>query len=244
MRNILLLFIIFYSAFSFCQQTYQATYSISYNTERPTSKKAILQIADTQYTYIEGTPSKRIVDNESDETKISVRFRSSGEYNITNLVSDSIYSKVNIRGKDYYLGEPKPLFNWILLQEVKTIETYKLKKATLSFRGRDYIAWYSEDIPTSAGPWKFSGLPGLIFEIHDTTNRINWQLTELTSTITETIMPSCENCPKIDLKKYCYLRYEKPFDNSSFLRNLPRGATVTTTSIPRNDIETKFEWED
>ena len=38
----------------------------------------------------------------------------------------------------------------------------------MRFRGRDYIAWYTEEIPYPYGPYKFSGLPGLITCIYDT----------------------------------------------------------------------------
>ena len=37
------------------------------------------------------------------------------------------------------------------------------------FRGRDYVAWYTEEIPLPPmGPYKFGGLPGLITCIYDT----------------------------------------------------------------------------
>lgn len=42
--------------------------------------------------------------------------------------------------------------------------------ATTRYAGRDYIAWFSPDIPINDGPYKFSGLPGLIIKLHDTLN--------------------------------------------------------------------------
>ena len=39
---------------------------------------------------------------------------------------------------------------------------YPCKKATMSYRGREWTAWYALDIPVSEGPWKLCGLPGLI----------------------------------------------------------------------------------
>jgi len=45
---------------------------------------------------------------------------------------------------------------------------YLCHKATTRFRGRDYIAWYTEEIPFPYGPFKFGGLPGLIACIYDT----------------------------------------------------------------------------
>jgi GLPGLI family protein len=56
---------------------------------------------------------------------------------------------------------------WKLLNDTATINGYFCKKATTSFRGRDYEAWYAPEIPISDGPWKFRGLPGLIFKVED-----------------------------------------------------------------------------
>ena len=64
--------------------------------------------------------------------------------------------------------EPKPNFGWEILPETKNILGYKCQKAKGKFRGREYVAWFSSDIPLSDGPWKFCGLPGLILAVQDT----------------------------------------------------------------------------
>ena len=64
--------------------------------------------------------------------------------------------------------EPRPNFGWEILPETKNILGYKCQKAKGKFRGREYIAWFSSDIPRSDGPWKFCGLPGLILAVQDT----------------------------------------------------------------------------
>ncbi|MBC8986350.1 GLPGLI family protein [Pedobacter sp. N36a] len=57
--------------------------------------------------------------------------------------------------------------------------SYLCQKASLSFRGRDYIAWFTTDVPVNDGPWKFSGLPGLIVKIEDTKALFSFQLVGL-----------------------------------------------------------------
>ena len=52
---------------------------------------------------------------------------------------------------------------------------YDCKKATATFRGRNYTAWYTEQIPISDGPWKFWGLPGLILQITDDKKEYNFE---------------------------------------------------------------------
>ncbi len=57
---------------------------------------------------------------------------------------------------------------WEITNETKKINNFNCKKATTSFRGRIYTAWYTSEIPTKYGPWKFKNLPGLILEVSDT----------------------------------------------------------------------------
>lgn len=73
-------------------------------------------------------------------------------------------------------------FKWTLHDEKKEILGYSCKKATTSFAGRDYIAWYAIDIPISDGPYKFNGLPGLIFSIYDTKKQYSFEISSFKNT--------------------------------------------------------------
>lgn len=44
---------------------------------------------------------------------------------------------------------------------------YTCSLATATYKGRTWYAWYAEDIPFDAGPWKLGGLPGLILRAYD-----------------------------------------------------------------------------
>lgn len=57
---------------------------------------------------------------------------------------------------------------WTLAQETATICEHKCQKATCHWRGRDFVAWFTSEIPIRKGPWKFGGLPGLILKVYDT----------------------------------------------------------------------------
>lgn len=56
---------------------------------------------------------------------------------------------------------------WIILPETKSIAGFKAQKATARFRGRNWTAWFTNDIQIPDGPYKFRGLPGLILHIAD-----------------------------------------------------------------------------
>jgi len=58
-------------------------------------------------------------------------------------------------------------FNWEIHLHRKTILGYSCQKATTTFRGRTWEAWFTDEIPVSDGPWKFCGLSGLILEVSD-----------------------------------------------------------------------------
>ncbi len=66
--------------------------------------------------------------------------------------------------------------NWRLMDETKVINTMNCKKATVTYKGRNWIAWYSTEIPFPYGPYKFSGLPGLIIKVTDDKNEYDFEL--------------------------------------------------------------------
>jgi hypothetical protein len=71
--------------------------------------------------------------------------------------------------------EPLPAFKWQMSEEKKTIGEHQCQKATCTFAGRIYEAWFAPDIPINDGPWKFYGLPGLILEVYDTQHHYEFQ---------------------------------------------------------------------
>lgn len=58
-----------------------------------------------------------------------------------------------------------PPQKWAIVGDTLTVLGYMSYKATTSFRGRNYTAWFTPDIPINEGPFKFYGLPGLILKI-------------------------------------------------------------------------------
>lgn len=71
--------------------------------------------------------------------------------------------------------------NWKLVDETKVINSIVCKKAEVSYKGREWTAWYSTEIPFPYGPYKFSGLPGLIVKITDKTEDYDFELVKSVS---------------------------------------------------------------
>ena len=68
--------------------------------------------------------------------------------------------------------------NWEILDSTKIISNLQCQKAICDYRGRNFEAWFTSEIPISEGPWKFCGLPGLIISLNDTKRHYEFELTE------------------------------------------------------------------
>jgi len=83
----------------------------------------------------------------------------------TGKLTQYTYMPRNISHSSY--TEDIPIPEWTLCEETDTIINYLCQKATCSFRGRNFVAWFTPDVPINNGPWKFGGLPGLILKVYD-----------------------------------------------------------------------------
>lgn len=57
--------------------------------------------------------------------------------------------------------ERKPIA-WTVMNDTATVNGILCHKAMTDYCGRKWTAWFAENIPASAGPWKLCGLPGVI----------------------------------------------------------------------------------
>ncbi|GAA3936575.1 hypothetical protein GCM10022406_20990 [Hymenobacter algoricola] len=79
----------------------------------------------------------------------------------------------------YSYEEPAPLLRWTITSATSTIAGYACQRASTTFAGRQFEAWFTREIPVAEGPYKFSGLPGLIVKISDTRHYYVFELTRL-----------------------------------------------------------------
>lgn len=63
--------------------------------------------------------------------------------------------------------EDIPEMEWELTDSVANVLGYECRAAVCNFRGREWTAFYTEEIPLMEGPWKLHGLPGLIMKASD-----------------------------------------------------------------------------
>lgn len=105
---------------------------------------------------------------------------------------------------------------WILTDSTKTIMGYTCQMAVSVFRGRRWIAWFAPGIPISDGPWKLSGLPGLIMEAYDEKKHFHFNLVGIKNVENDPIIFS-----PVVLSATSFGRYENT-SRIPFLRGLFR----------------------
>ncbi len=117
------------------------------------------------------------------------------DFIIKDISQNATYSNMSIFGQNFYVKDTLNNMNWSLTDDKKTILEKECFSATTTFRGRDYIAYYSPDLLYSNGPWKFGGLPGQILEVFSVDTMFRYTATKI----------EYQNKEKLD--------YDKPLKN-------------------------------
>lgn len=169
------------------QYSYKATYQLEFQEDSTDensikSETGVLYLSEEQSRY--SSLGKAVKDSLENMTN-PVRMRMD-EYNQMTNFKYKIFknyqeNKLILAEKvfQYELKYKQDLkqIDWEIQPENKEILGFKVQKATGNFAGRNYIAWFAPELPFSDGPYKFSGLPGLILEISDLKNHYHFSLT-------------------------------------------------------------------
>jgi len=102
---------------------------------------------------------------------------------------------------DYEGYEPTPDIVWTLSDDTLTVSGYLCQQATATFRGVEWRVWYTDEIPSSAGPWRLRGLPGLIVKAENDAH--TFCLAELRMEASPITTP--EQNPEVHRMKYAKL---------------------------------------
>lgn len=153
-----------------------------------------------------------------------------------NHPSGNITTTDRIGMTNYKYEEPYERQNWEIAADTMNILGYACQKATCTFRGRDYVAWFTADIPVSNGPWKFAGLPGLILNVADTENHYVFECSGIETPAVEIPIEmdkkNYANVSKKDFNKV-YERFLK--DPVGFLSSGSSGGTTVKVTMRNSD---------
>lgn len=96
-----------------------------------------------------------------------------------NLFQEHIEGNPDKLNPKLYYIESMPLLDWELLDGDTIVCGYACQRARTSFRGRTWMVWYAPELPYQDGPWKLSGLPGLIVKAYDTEGDFFFEAVEI-----------------------------------------------------------------
>lgn len=85
----------------------------------------------------------------------------------TNYPEDNVTVRDAILPNVYETRAKRTPLKWTLTDDTLTVCGYLCHSATTALHGKRWTAYYTEDIPSSAGPWRLCGLPGLILHAED-----------------------------------------------------------------------------
>lgn len=84
----------------------------------------------------------------------------------SNRPGDTFTEIRELMGRTFIIRESVPTYEWKLVAEQSEFLGYMVQKATAVVQDSTTIeAWFTPQIPVSAGPGGFSGLPGLILVV-------------------------------------------------------------------------------
>ena len=156
----------------------------------------------------------------------------------------------SLNGSNYLVHDDFPPLVWnTSYSDVDTLGKHICHKATAAYRGTTIVAYYTNDIPLPAGPYKFGGLPGLIVMLYNEgANPHYWLLKEIQYPFAGDI-PVNEQyinaLPKLSLENYVKKTDQKNEEQMRVMMSkmpLVEGVTVERKKI-RGSVEQVYEWE-
>lgn len=197
----------------------------------------------TENAYLDVTPEKSIFYGEKrlqrDSLFTRMRQTNGGSFDRTQMQNlrshiDFTIEKDFKTGKntynsriarDQYSYDEDRTMEWKILPETAKIGDYKTQKAQTNFGGRTWFAWFTTDVPFQDGPYKFSGLPGLIVKVEDSKGDYSFDLKETKKIGALTNLSQGGNIVKV--KRKDYEKQEALFrkDPASFMQTSMRGGS-------------------
>ena len=235
------------------QGTYrtEVTYKVNYDFDMPYSYTAKLIFNNVNAYYFEVKANTPKVEEGTKLIEEKPNIKGSYGYN-TNLVTDFIFYKTLIGEQTFLQKEKITRIPWKIDADSEgEILGYKCKKATGLFRGREYVVWFTQEIPVKFGPWKLNGLPGLILEVKDTLGEVEFTVEKIEFLKEEKKFefdfPKEKNdYPVITLKDYVKkLNDDVKNKIKLIMAKLPKGTKVISKSEIKEyrGAELKYEWE-
>ena len=130
--------------------------------------------------------------------------------------ADSYTYIASIGFNRFLYTEKLPEIDWMVTDCVKQICNYSCQKAVAKVYGREWTVWYSSDIPVSAGPYVFKGLPGVILEAQDADNLFHFVAVGIEGMKPETPIELFEEENTLKCTRAKFLKLRKSDENKTY----------------------------
>ncbi|MFD0941015.1 GLPGLI family protein [Pedobacter boryungensis] len=161
---------------------------------------------------------------------------------------NKLVSRERFMNAYYLINEPSQRINWKITKDTTSFNGVQCKKATTTFKGRNWIVWYAPELPFQSGPWKLNGLPGLIIQASDNKNEVQFLFNgidnlkrenlsaeelELAKAYDKSIFFSHEIALQKDAKETTRVEYDKIQD---LFKKDPKGFIAAASGVPRDKV--------
>ena len=176
--------ILFFPFSAFAQDGLKLEYQVKFNDDFDRGRNERLHKATL---YLSGGSSKYFMVGEQEYKKLNDNdYVFSPDTSMLTYIDQAsgilIAMEYGLNGKPFYLSDSLYPMHWEITADEKRLDSFNCVKAKCRFRGRDYIAWFSPDIPLPFGPWKMGGLPGLIIDLQDVDENLVIRLRSISAT--------------------------------------------------------------
>lgn len=144
-----------------------SVYESYYQYQRDSVSEEMIKKSDNNPKNLDPAALQAVISMKKPVFKEIVHKSSKGE-------QTTVYS--NLFFDNYVYTQPLALTGWKIEDEYKEILGFKCQKAGITYSGRDFVAWFAEEIPLQDGPYVFNGLPGLILQVEDTKGFYKFEL--------------------------------------------------------------------
>lgn len=129
------------------------------------------------------------------------------------------------RGQFFEYGEKMMSSeSWTIKEDTATIVGLMSSKAECFYGGRAWVAWFSPEIPISEGPYKFSGLPGLIVKLESLDGDYQFILSGISRLKNQTPkLPARRQIEKSKFKDLRIASYDHRFPENTFVKGTIHG---------------------
>ena len=147
----------------------------------------------------------------------------------------------------YLIDDEMKNLDWKIIESSsKKLLGYKCVEAEAMFRGRTIVAFYAPEINVDAGPYKFSGLPGIILEVYvKNLHHYRWKATsiELDNKDSISFQPLYKNLNKIGLREFVSIKDQEKASYFKKAHEVAGGGFTSEVVIDRSTVEKIYDWE-